>query len=467
MVLKGVGGCALGLPLLEGLVPRAARAQAAQARPYAVFLRQANGVAAAQTTELGAEPERFWPRATGPLTAEAVAGRALGELAGHLPRLLVVRGVNMADFAYGDGHARGALQGLTARGPVVANVGGASEADGESLDHRLGRELNPAGRDSLFLYAGQSGGWLGGPCISYRGSGVRRAAVHDPWAAYQQLVGGAGGLTPEAREALVVRQRSVNDLVREQLAALSRRPELSRADRERLDLHLASVRDVEVALSCRARADEEARLQALAPGYASTDGDQVLETARLHLEVAVLAIACGAQRSVALQVGSGNDGSTRYRDPDTGALMENFHYLSHRRQSHGGAEGAVIAGADLLHHKVDLQFARTFRHLLDRLAAYPMPDGRTLLEHGVSVWYNDNANGPGHSNRGVPFVLAGSCGGALRQGQCVQLPGTGPNHARLLNTLGAAVGLRNAAGGPLDSFGDPSLARAPLGELLA
>jgi hypothetical protein len=466
MVLRGLGGCALGLPVLESLLPRGARAAESEALPYAIFLRQANGVAAQQTTELGSEPERFWPRTTGALTPESLADRALTELVDHRSRLLVVRNVNMKDYNYGDGHARGALQLLTARGPVVDGAGGGSEASGESLDHLIGRKLNPQQRDSLFLYAGRSGGWLGGPCISYRGSGVRRASLNDPWTAYQTMVGGAGGLSPEAREQLLVRQRSVNDLVRGQLSALKQRPELSASDRERLELHLSNVRDLEVALSCRMRADQELVLQQQAPGYNSTDGDEVLSTVKLHMDIAVLAVACGTTRSVAIQVGNGNDADTRYRDAN-GALMENFHYISHRRLSHDDS-GNVIAGADLLHHQVDRQFARTFKYLLDQLAAYQMPDGKKLVEHGVSVWFNDLGNGPAHSAHNVPFVMAGSCNGFLKQGVCVDLAGGGNvNHNRLLNTLGSAVGLRNAAGGNLDDFGDPAFAKGVLPELMA
>ncbi len=468
MVLKGLGGTMLSLPFLEGLLPRTARAADAGALPYAIFFRQANGVASAQTTsELGAEPERFWPRTLGALTAESLAGRAVGVLNDHRAHLLVVRNINMRDYNYGDGHARGAMQGLTARGPVVEGAGGGSESGGESIDHRIGRELNPQQRDSLVFYAGRRGGWLGGPCISYRNSNVRRAALHDPWNAYQTMIGGPGGLTPEAREQLLVRQRSVNDLVKAQLQALQRRPELSASDHERLDLHLSNVRDLEVALSCRMRADEERILQQEAPGYDSTDGTEVLATARLHMDIAVMAIACGTNRAAVIQVGNGNDGDTRYRHPDTGQLMENFHYVSHRRSSHD-ASGGIITGSDLLHHHVDTQFASAFKHLLDRLVAYQMPDGKRLIEHGVSVWYNDLGNGPAHSARNVPFVLAGSCNGFLKQGVYVEASGGGnPNHNRMLNTIGTAVGLRNAAGGNLDDFGDPALTKGVLSELIA
>jgi hypothetical protein len=342
-VLRGLGGALLGLPWLESFCGSRAWAQSASVPPFAIFFRQANGVAAAQdTSEIGQEPERFWPTATGPVTATSLGDRALARLSEHASRLLVVGNVNMEDFNYGDGHARGALQVLTAQGPSVEGQGGSSEAGGESLDHRIGRELNGNGNESLFLYAGQPGGWLGGPCISYRGPGNRRSALTEPYNAYQALVGGGAGLAGQGASKRGERQRSINDLVRGQLSELLSRRELSAADRQRLDLHLSGVRDLEVSLQCRLAAADERALEG-ATDRGGEDGDGVLLAARLHMDVAALAVACGYTRSVAIQVGNGNDGSTRYRDPDTGNLMENFHFVSHRRQS-DGADGAIITG---------------------------------------------------------------------------------------------------------------------------
>src|SRR5262245_4594373 len=71
LVVGGIGGALLGLPWLEGLRGRRAWAQSAAAPPFAIFFRQANGVAAAQdTNEIGREPERFWPTEAGPLTPQ-------------------------------------------------------------------------------------------------------------------------------------------------------------------------------------------------------------------------------------------------------------------------------------------------------------------------------------------------------------------------------------------------------------
>lgn len=461
--VRGLGGFTLALPVLEGGLGRlesTAHAESTPWEPYAIFLRQANGCASAQHTEVGAEPERFWPASPGALTEASLDGRALDELRDHRHHLLAVR-VNAAIFDYGDGHANGALQALTARPPVVPGVAGSSEASGESLDHRIGRELNPDHRDSLFLYAGHNDGWLGGACISYRDAGQRRAPLHNPLHAYQAIMGLGGEGT---HELLVQRRQSVNDLVRDQMHDLLRNPRLSSRDVERLELHRAAIRDVEDTLTCQLQEDQEAALEGLHEAHDSDLGDQVLAAARAHMDVAALAVACGYTRAVAIQVGNGNDSMTRYTDPDTGALMENYHFISHRRHSHGDS-GAIMPGSDLLHHKIDRQFASTFGHLLGRLEQYQLPEG-SLLDAGVSVWLNDNGQGPSHTAYGLPYILAGSAGGYFRQGEYIEAHGEG-THCQLLNMIGAAVGLRSPGGGELNDFGDPGLPKHPIPELRA
>jgi hypothetical protein len=465
-----MGGVALTLPLLESFSPRVARAAstADAGTSFAVFFRQANGVACQQDSGLGTvEPERFWPTQSGALTADTTNGRAIAELMDYKDQLLVVGGVNMTDYNYGDGHARGAMQGLTGWGPVTEGAAGNSEADGMSLDHRIGADLNPGGRDSLFLYSGPSGGWLGGPCISYRSAGERRAAFRTPKAAYDAISGGGSmNMSQAAAMQLQNRKKSVNDLVRSQMQRLLGQSRLSSSDRTRLQLHFDSIRELEVQLGCQLADSNQRMLDGADAIDDSTVGDDVWTVTRLHMDVAAMAVACGQTRSVAIQIGNGNDGSTCYRDPDTGTLMENYHYISHRRASHDDT-GAPIANADLLHHKIDQQFAQAFKYLLDKLSAYRMPDGKSLLDHGMAVWYNDLGNGPNHSPQSTPYVIAGSASGYLKQGQYVHLSGGAPNHNKILNTIGSAVGLRNPSGGPLDDFGDPGQPQGLLQELMS
>ena len=64
----------------------------------------------------------------------------------------------------------------------------------------------------------------------------------------------------------------------------------------------------------------------------------------------------------------------------------------------------------------------------------------------------------------MPYLLAGNAGGALKTGQYLDLGGVANN--KILNTIGAAVGCTNEAGGPLDDFGDPALEKGRLDALV-
>jgi hypothetical protein len=455
-VLRGVGGAMMALPLLESTQ------RAASAAPgddtFAIFFREANGVACAQSTKYGDEPERFWPTQTGVLSAATVNGRALDELTSYLNKLLVVR-VDTSNYRLGCGHARGAVQALTGTNATIPDSGSTALANGESIDHRIGRALNPGARDSLFLYAGRNPGFLGGSCISYRGPAQRRAPFTNPFLAFRFVTGGGGN---------AAKDKSLNDLVRDSLRVALADSALSTADRQKLDLHFSSVRDLEINLACTLEEDQARIIETGSGVFESDAGEDRMRIAELHMDVAVLAVACGQNRSVAIQVGSGNDGNTRFLDPVTGQRMENFHFVSHRIYS-DGSSGDPMPNADLLHHYIDRYFAKSFKHLLDRLSAYSMPAGGTLLDAGISIWMNDLGSGPGHSSDNVPWIIAGSAGGMLKQGQYI-IPAPGPSpvtHPRLLSTLGAAVGVRNAAGAPLDDFGDPTLPKGHLTELWA
>ena len=78
--LRGLGGVLVGLPLLEGLHPRSAEAAPPPDFRFAIFMREANGVAQKQGTEV----ERFWPTNLGALTKASMTadvGRSTSDLA--------------------------------------------------------------------------------------------------------------------------------------------------------------------------------------------------------------------------------------------------------------------------------------------------------------------------------------------------------------------------------------------------
>ena len=90
-----------------------------------------------------------------------------------------------------------------------------------------------------------------------------------------------------------------------------------------------------------------------------------------------------------------------------------------------------------------------------------------MLERGVSVWYNDHGDGPGHGFYNCPYVLAGSAGGFFKQNEFMKLPPGGPNHNRLLATIASAVGVQGPDGGVFEAFGDARLPTGLLRDVMA
>ena len=463
IVLRGIGGATLALPWLEGLSSGTVEAQAAAQKPYAIFVRHGNGVQQRlDNGPVGNEPERFWPTAYGALTEQSLNGRATGELAAYRSKLLVVGNVNNPEIGSDCGHARGGLQCLTAQPKAPGTSGNTERANGPSIDWRIGSDLNPAGNEPLALQARRGADGYLDFVISYRGANQLRNPIVSPKQAYMQIAGEGGGMTNEGLLLLRDRRKSVNDLVRGQMERILSNPKLSGSDRQRLELHRSNVRDLEVAISTTEL--DVGDLDALDNEPASTggDGDTVIALARLHYMVSAFAVASGYTRSVAIQVGNGND-QTQYRV--NGQTYERFHHISHRANTDGSFNGDAISGAVDKHHEIDKLFMRTFGYLLERLDMYDMPDGKTLLDHGISLWTNDLNAGPQHWVNNMPYVIGGSANGALKQGEYVN--GGGVTHNRLLNTIGAAVGVRNGSGGPLDDFGAADLAKGHISAMLA
>ena len=454
--LRGIAGVAIGLPFLEALSPRRAGAGQPSSK-FAVFVRQGNGVQ--QATDSG-EPESFWPSfAPGPFTPEALAadaGRAVSELAAHAKDLTIVRGIRFNDPANACRHSGGGNQVLTAASVGLKDKCNSTLAEGESLDNRIQNDLAADGNEPLTLICGAKSDQCN-EVLSYRGPLDIRGAERNPYNAYSNLFG-LSTLAPSEKMLMQARRQSVHDLVRSEMQALLARKDLSKADRTRLDRHFTAIRELEIGVSCTAASspDDVARLEAGASAIA--DDAQVDTVVKLHMDVIVMAMACGVRRAATLQIGGGPD-NTRYtidavQQPD-------FHAVSHRSTSPDPV---------LVHSKIDRKILSLFKYLLDQLKTHTTAQGTTLLDEGVAVYVNDLATG-GHSYDNVPYLLVGNAGGALKSGLYIDA-GDVPNKVfttnnKILNTIGAVVGCKNAAGNPLDDFGDPTLKKELVPGMLA
>lgn len=450
--LRGAGTVALGLPLLDVFAARRAEAATTPPPRFAVFIRQGNGVAQADDKE----PDRFWPSTHGALTSASMLAepdRAVVELSSYADKLLLVSGTRFEFDSNMCGHSGGANQVLTAARVSDDPVGQYSLAMGESVDNRMAREINPAGVEPLTLLTGPTQGYL--PIVlSYRGAKDLRGAENDPFVVYTRMMGLAG--MDEALIAqIAARRTSVNDLVRGQMQSLLSSSDLSKEDRTRLELHQSAIRDVEVKMACVL---PEMRAQEM-DGVDPVDGSNYIAVTQMHMDLIALSFACDYSRVATLQMGQGNDG-TQFAIPGfrNGELLPRYHQISHRIFSDGDT-GDPIEGAQEMHHEIDKLHGRLFKYLLDKLSSYSTPDG-TLLDSGVAAWTNDLGAGVSHTYRNIPWVLAGSAGGYLKQGQYIDAGNVA--HNKLLNTLLNAVGARKTDGSLIDDFGDPSL---PKGEI--
>ena len=453
--LRGFGGVSLGLPLLESFMPRDAAAQAAVRSPFLLLVVNGNGVVQ-QGSDLtgGADPEKFWPTKTGVLTKAAmdaeVATQTTSLLSDYATRLLMVRGINHPFTGAGCDHAAGDAQLLTAA--KITGSGNKTLAAGESVDSRIAREKNPAGREPLVLHAGKySPGGTGYDIpgyVSYIASAQPRTYIDSPYKAYQKIIGVVGGTSKDpaamqAQQLLANRSKSINDLLRTQITTLLARKDLSSGDVNRLNQHFAAIRDIEVTMAASSVATLPAAtitsMQTVDPTpYDITNHETLI---KLHMQLMAFAMASDYSRVAVLKIGDREDDHQLTLSGTTFV----YHTASHR---------SITNGAELC-RQVDRLHAGYFKFLLDQLATYTTPTG-TMLDQGVTVLTNQVANGA-HSFTRVPWILCGTANGYLKTGQFLDVGKVVGN--QMLNTLLNAAGLRKADGSPVDDFGDPSLAK--------
>lgn len=420
--LYGAGTTGLALPFLEGLPERSAFAADDDAAS-GLFICTANGV----VQGMGSEPvDHFWPSEVGPLTQSSMEAdseqRCTGLLAEYADRLLMVRGIKHAGVIGGaDSAAAGLAMCLTGL-PFEGSANKTTSA-GPSADWVIARA---AGLEPLTLYAGAKTGYID-ERLSFSAAGELVAAEEDPYQVYLKLAGllDADGTPTDAAEELARRRQSVNDLVREDLQTLMANTRLSQADRERLELHLDAIRDIETGLStttCTSRGLDMGVIETIGP-----DGF-IEDVAQLQMQLAGLAFSCNLTRAATLQWGDGVD-QTRY--VIDGETVERFSFISNRVQS-DGSTGAPIPQALEWHIEIDRIRMRSFKTLLDRWSELTTPQG-PLLDSAFAMWTCSKADGPSDSFNNLPIVIAGSPFGRLKQGQYVDAQNV--SMARLLTSL--------------------------------
>lgn len=426
-LLRGLGATALLAPFAQ--LPALRRAQAA-APKHAMFVYVPDGCIPDRWHPSGSETSFTLPEMSQPL--EVIK-----------QHLVFVDGLTM--YAGGATHEGGIAKVLTGVGP-------------KSLDVYLGEQIG-TGTPHRSLQLGVGSTFQAGSSgMSYVGEGQPVMPDDDPLNAFARVFGVAAG--GSADQALAKRKKqSIVDASLADLNALSKR--LGNTEKEKLDVHLASLRELEGRLSGAATAGCMTS-GFNATGFSVSPTDYYPKTfhkeenfklvGELQMDLAVLALSCGATNVVSL-MWSHSVSPTRIAE--TGVAQGNHD------ASHYGDPNSQMA-KDFA--KLKRWFMDRFVYLIQKMEKTPDAGGGSLLDNTVVVLCSELGDSNLHDHHRVPFVLAGGKALGLKTGRFLnyQKKNAGENepHTKLL------VSVANAAGVDTDSFGFTGKGKGPLAGLL-
>jgi hypothetical protein len=396
-ILKGLSAVAqapvwIGLPPLAAMFNSAGTAYAAESKPAIptrfVLWFNGNGI-----------PEKYWiPVETG---RDYTLTPCLAPLAPFREDIHIVTGLdNPAARLPGPGNDHHRSMSALMTGTSFTGRG----AGGPSIDQLIAAKI---GGDSRFRSL-----QIGVSQESF-GESVQR---NMSWAGYDRA------LPPEmlpaklfdrlfgARDAgWMERKRSVLDAVQEETAALKK--SLGREDQQRIDEHLASIRDVE-----RAIASLPPQYHRVDPPEFDGDMKDWPRIAKLQSDLLVHAFASGQTR-VASYMLTKCQGLSRF--PWLGYTAARHHDYTHRD---GKAPGADGPDGQRIMRDICRWHVEEFAYLIGRLKSTPEGDGN-LLDHCCLVFVHEHAEANDHKNNGLSLIVAGHAGN-LKTGLHTRTPGT-------------------------------------------
>jgi hypothetical protein len=422
-VLRGMGA-AVGLPLLDAMVPALTAFQKTAAKPVNRFgaVYVPNGIMMAQWT----------PSAEG---AAFEFTPTLKPLEPFRDRLLVLSGLNSTPPAKQAGavgvHARASTRFLTDVPPKVTN--GSDLEAGISMDQIAAKELGKhtqlasleLGLESTESAASCDNGFncVYTSTISWRGSTTPLPTENNPRQVFERMFGDAASTDPAVRLARIQQERSILDSVTQRIARLGQA--VGSGDRAKLDEYFEAIRDVERRIqNAERQSGTELPVVDQPAGIPAT----FEEHARLMYDLYALAWQCDMTRIITFMIAHEFSGRTY---PEIG-VPDAHHPISH----HQNDPGRLAKLAKINHYHVTL-----FASFLNKLQSTPDGDG-SLLDHAMIVYGAGMSDSNAHDPRNLPILLAGAGAGRLKGGSHVRFLKDTPLanlHLSLLDKLGVHV----------------------------
>lgn len=415
-LLRGAGDVALALPLLEAMLPRRRAHAAAPPKRLLVWFTGSGNMA---------DQGKWRPTGT---ERNFTLSPILAPLEPHKHSLVIVDGLQIRG-ANGEGHTEGMGGNLTAM-PLIPRDGGTGFASGISMDQVLAQRM-PTTFRSLELSVGSKPGTVWGR-LAYAGSNMPIPPQGTPQDVFTRVFANAGGDPSKAGQVAALREqrRTVLDSVLADYAALEKR--LGKADVERIDQHMTSIRNIEK------RLDAVGNMGAECKPIAPTSTTDFPTIGKLQMDLIVTAFACDLTRVVTFMW-------------EFAAENRPYPFIGVADEHHNGFHFGKFDSVQ----KIMTWYSSQLAYLLDRLKQIPDAGGGTLLDDSLVFWTTEQGNGNNHSKQNMPYLLAGGAGGAVKTGRYLRYA-SAPGHPDLL------IAILNAFDMPVKTFGNPAWCTGPL-----
>ncbi|MBK7859916.1 MAG: DUF1552 domain-containing protein [Archangiaceae bacterium] len=449
-VLRGASGIAIGLPLLEAMMPRKAHAAEPTYRWVTMYFPDGTY----QGTALnGRKMGAWWPAATGPLPTTGLPP-ALQGLESNVGDFCVIGGIaNKPGYSgkgSAGGHNRAPAYFMTCAEQQTA--GTVDQAD--SVDQILATAFSANTtfkRSSLVLAACKAGTAADSGDVRYLNnlSYKNRTIVsqeRSPANVFNSLFMGIGPTqTPPPRDPAA--RQSILDFVKSDTASLKTR--LGVADQKRVDEYLTSVREIERRVQDLEKPGATTMCSAPAAPAGSLNGSyggnlpaEYTLQVKAMVDLIVNAFVCDLTRVATLMLAAESHylfyntiaGDYRYMSAD---LNDDRHIGAAHHEDNPAKINRLMSI-----HRYELSF---FKYLLDGLKAKKDLTGATLLDSTVVVYGTGLADGNGHNFEDIALLVGGK-GGGIQPGRFLKAP----NNTPIANVY---LGLLQRMGLGLTSFG--------------
>ncbi len=383
--LRGLGGAALALPVLDSMTPAMSADASAPTRMAFIY------------HPVGMIMDRWTPKATGESFEFTPAMKALEPFRENLNILTGLAQVQ--GRALGDGPGDHAREGATWLTGVHPKRSETMIGCGISADQLAAREYGKQTQLASLEISLESPG-LAGACdqnyscaytntVSWKTETVPLPMETNPRIIFERLFGEGGSTDPQERRAGLAKQRSILDYVAGSIDRLQ--SDLGPRDRRKLSEYLEAIRDIERRIQ---RAEQQSAGLKL-PDMARPTGapDRFEEHAKLMIDLQAIAFQTDMTRVITFMFGRA--GSNRpYRSI---GISDGHHSLTHHMNDAEKIEKVS---------QIDKHLVKMFALYLEKMKSTPDGAGGTLLDNMMICYGSSLGDANIHTHHDLPIAVA-------------------------------------------------------------